>query len=417
MRKKIEFLFIFMFFFVSIDCFSQSQGEKLFKENNPKDAVQVLENEILNNQISANTYNFLGLGYYQLGEYEKSADAFERGIKAQPSNTKILSFNQGNSYFALKNFEKAAECFGNSYKQDNQFYDALLNRANSYLMYNKLVLAKNDYEEFLEKSPETEQKDKIEKLIQMIIDEIERQKEEQRLLEEQNKAKWEYVDTSITENFGENGVVWEKINGDIDEMQNVQNSTNWQKIDDTKLGGIQITENKKNWEKIMTENAKAEELNDFNAEKSGIIQKNTENDAKKENWQEINKEIANDIPQNEIIKTEKNSDDLWENIFAEDNSELERLNIQAQKEFEQWEKQQELIKKRKQQEELLRKKALEDEEKQKRQEFLREMMDAENERRQKLLENVQNSLQGNDSKNVSSEADDIIEYEREGELD
>ena len=48
-----------------------SRGESLFKENNAKDAVQVLEYEIMNGQVSDNSYNFLGLGYYQLGEYEK----------------------------------------------------------------------------------------------------------------------------------------------------------------------------------------------------------------------------------------------------------------------------------------------------------------------------------------------------------
>ena len=36
-----------------------SRGESLFKENNAKDAVQVLEYEILNGQISDNSYNFL----------------------------------------------------------------------------------------------------------------------------------------------------------------------------------------------------------------------------------------------------------------------------------------------------------------------------------------------------------------------
>ena len=98
MIKKINvFLFIILFFGIEKVCFAQSLGEKFFKENNPKDAVQVLENEILNGQISANTYNFLGLGYYQIGEYEKSVDAFERGIKEQPANAKILYFNQGNS--------------------------------------------------------------------------------------------------------------------------------------------------------------------------------------------------------------------------------------------------------------------------------------------------------------------------------
>ena len=59
----------------------------------------------------------------------------------------------------------------------------------------------------------------------------------------------------------------------------------------------------------------------------------------------------------------------------------------------------------------------EDEEKQKTQELLEQMMKAENERRQKLLEFVQNSLQGNESTNVSAGADDIIDLDYEGELD
>ena len=79
--KLLRLCYIVLIFFGTANlCFAQSSGEKLFKENNPKDAVQVLENEILNGQISANTYNFLGLGYYQIGEYEKSVDAFGRGI-------------------------------------------------------------------------------------------------------------------------------------------------------------------------------------------------------------------------------------------------------------------------------------------------------------------------------------------------
>ena len=44
-------------------------------------------------------------------------------------------------------------------------------------------------------------------------------------------------------------------------------------------------------------------------------------------------------------------------------------------------------------------------------------MKAENEKRQKLLEDVQNSLQKNDSTNISSGAEEIFEYEQEGELD
>ena len=421
-KKNNLFLLIFILMEFGNFCFAQSLGEKLFKENNPKDAVQVLENEILNGQISANTYNFLGLGYYQIGEYEKSVDAFGRGIKEQPANAKILYFNQGNSYYALKQFEKAAECFSLSYKSDLSFVDALLNRANSYLMDDKLVLAKNDYVDYLEKFPETPQKSKIELLIKAITDEIERRKEEERLLEEQNKALWEHINPNITEYDDENKVVWELIDDEIADVQEKKENMNWQEVGDNRIGEIEIPENKKNWEEIDSENAQVGKIDEQNS-KHGLVSDENGDVEKNEdykNYDEFEKvEYENDISfaENDDFVNEEEFTEAWENLSEEDAQELKKLEIQSEKEYEQWLKQQKLQEKRKQQEENLRKKMKEDEEKQKTQELLEQMMKAENERRQKLLEDVQNSLQGNDSTNVSSGADDIIDLDYEGELD
>ena len=60
-RRKFVYFVLFLLNMNLI--FSQgmenlSQGEKLFKENKPKEAVQVLENELLNGIVTANTYNF-----------------------------------------------------------------------------------------------------------------------------------------------------------------------------------------------------------------------------------------------------------------------------------------------------------------------------------------------------------------------
>ena len=413
---------VFIFLSTGSLCFAQSLGEKLFKENNPKDAVQVLENEILNGQISANTYNFLGLGYYQIGEYEKSVDAFERGIKEQPTNAKILYFNQGNTYYALKQFEKAAECFSLSYKSDLSFVDALLNRANSYLMDDKLVLAKNDYVDYLEKFPETPQKSKIELLINAITDEIERRKEEERLLEEQNKALWEHINPNITEYDDENKVEWELIDDEIADVQEKKENMNWQEVGDNRIGEIEIPENKKNWEEIDSENTQVGKIDEQNS-KYGLVSDENGDVEKNEDYKNYDKfekvEYENDISfaENDDFENEEEFTEAWENLSEEDAQELKKLEIQSEKEYEQWLKQQKLQEKRKQQEENLRKKMKEDEEKQKTQELLEQMMKAENERRQKLLEDVQNSLQGNDSTNVSSGADDIIDLDYEGELD
>lgn len=421
-KKNNLFLLIFILMEFGNFCFAQSLGEKLFKENNPKDAVQVLENEILNGQISANTYNFLGLGYYQIGEYEKSVDAFERGIKEQPTNAKILYFNQGNTYYALKQFEKAAECFSLSYKSDLTFVDALLNRANSYLMDDKLVLAKNDYVDYLEKFPETPQKSKIELLINAITDEIERRKEEERLLEEQNKALWEHINPNITEYHNENKVEWELIDDEIADVQEKKENMNWQEVGDNRIGEIEIPENKKNWEEIDSENTQVGKIDEQNS-KHGLVSDENGDVEKNEDYKNYDKlekvEYENDISfaENDEYENEEEFTEDWESISEEDSEELKKLEIQSEKEYEQWLKQQKLQEKRKQQEENLRKKMKEDEEKQKTQELLEQMMKAENERRQKLLEDVQNSLQGNDSTNVSSGADDIIDLDYEGELD
>ena len=58
-----------------------------------------------------------------------------------------------------------------------------------------------------------------------------------------------------------------------------------------------------------------------------------------------------------------------------------------------------------------------EEEKRMREQLLEEMRKSEEERRKKLLEDVANSLQGSDSTNLTSGAEDLIDYDLEGELD
>ena len=49
--------------------------------------------------------------------------------------------------------------------------------------------------------------------------------------------------------------------------------------------------------------------------------------------------------------------------------------------------------------------------------MIEDMRKSEEERRKKLLEDVANSLQGSDSTNLTSGAEDLIDYDLEGELD
>lgn len=464
-RKLKFFLITFIFFNINL-IYAQntvveqklSQGEKLFKENKPKEAVQVLENEILNGIVTANTYNFLGLGYYQNGDYSKSIDAFNRGITAQPTNIKILSFNQGNTYYAMKDYASAVNCFTKALQNEPTFYDALLNRANSLLMANQLVAAKTDYIDFITKCPEDSQKNQIERLIQALTDEIARREEEERLLREQNKAMWEEIDPSIDEDQGDE-ITWEKIEADIEDSEE-ENRTDWETIDasiteheipkktvnwedvdasiteseqpkrninweniDTHIPEQNLPVNKTEWEQIETpsnqndigNNMKKSEEEQINFDKS------RENNASNvQNWEKLDFEKVDALRSYDSISDE-NAEDInnytWETLSEDEALEIKQLEKESKIEYEKWLEEQSRIRQQKAEDELKRLQQKADSERAEREKLLEEVMKAEEARRKKLLDDVANSLQNGNSTNVTSGADDIIDYDLEGELD
>lgn len=401
--KRTNFIFfIFTVLFFNTALYAESQGEKLFKENNAKDAVELLEYEILNGQISANTYNFLGLGYYQLGEYSKSIDAFNRGIKEQPSISKLLKYNQGNTYYAMKDFTSAASCYSDAIKEDDKFFDAYLNRANALLMANQLTNSRDEYIHYLQICPNDPQRARIEELIKALTDEIARREEEERLFAEQNKAKWEEVDGSIEElameSEEEPSAEWEKVDVGLKEEpkqpEEVEKGPDWEKVQPEKVAKVDEPVNKKveepyseNWESVGS--GKDPDLGELYAEK--------------ETPQQVS----------------------WDDLSTEDQDELKLLDKQSKEEYEKWLEEQRKEKLRREAEmkekesanDVTRKYLEEEEERRKRDQIMTEMMKAENERKQKLLDDLANSLQNTEATNLSSGSDDIMEYDLEGELD
>lgn len=197
MYKKLK-LFAFVLLIGSL-CFAQSEGEKAFVENRPEDAVILLEGEIEAGTASAASYNYLGLSYFQLGNYDKSVEAYQKGLGVAGTNKKVLAYNQGNSYYAKKDYTAAANSFSLALTADSTFYNALLNRANAYLMGNKLSEALVDYKRYILLVPQDPQKDSITLLISALETEIaDRQlaaeaaeREAQRIAEEERRMKEE----------------------------------------------------------------------------------------------------------------------------------------------------------------------------------------------------------------------------------
>lgn len=363
------FVLLLSLFSGSFYIFAQSQGEKLFKENNPSEAVQVLENEIANGIVSDNSYNFLGLGYYQLGEYEKSVKAFQKGIDTQSGNVKILAFNQGNSYFALKEYKAAVECYSRVLAIQEDFYEALLNRANSLLMGNQLRPARSDYAAFVEKNPENEQTPRIKELITAIDEELARREEEERLARELEKARWEQIDGSPEEGFyGPDGAEWERFEDDFKEAD--------------------YKKKERDWERLESENIKK------------LVDKSDEKVTEDVNWESFDgAKSLEPIP----MDSEKEETAFWESIDEKERELLKTLDAEG---IEEYKRRKEL---------LLEEARKEAEEKLKLSNG--NSKEAYEELRKKRLDDLANSLQNTDVTNVSSGAENLIEYDMEGELD
>lgn len=185
MKNKKYFLFVFILIFISAFSFSQTNGEKLFKSNHPKEAAAELEKEISTGKNSIDAYNYLGLAYFQAGEYKKSVEAFARGLKVSGTNKKILSFNQGNSYYAMGDYNSAIQCYSLTISADPFYNQALLNRANAYLMAQKYDECIVDYEKYITVEPNDPQRPQIEEILALL------RKKKQELAEQERKAKEE----------------------------------------------------------------------------------------------------------------------------------------------------------------------------------------------------------------------------------
>jgi len=161
--------------------YADTDGEKLFKSNRPADAAPLLETEIAAGTASADAYNYLGLSYYQTGQYDKSVGAFEKGLAVSGTNKKILAFNAGNAAYAAGDFVKADSYYSLALAASPDFTPAVLNRANARLKQDKLSDAADDYASFLRLAPADPQSARITQMISLIQAELAKRAEDMKI--------------------------------------------------------------------------------------------------------------------------------------------------------------------------------------------------------------------------------------------
>ncbi|MBO7421036.1 MAG: tetratricopeptide repeat protein [Spirochaetaceae bacterium] len=171
MSRKIKIFSVLLFLIGTLSCFASELYDRAFaayKNNSPEEARRLFLQLIEEEGPDASVYNYIGVTYYQTGDFEKSIGAFEKGSTIPFANRALLYFNAGNSAFALNDFARAEKFYTSSIAADEEYSSAYLNRANARVKLEKYKDAFSDYDAYLKLEPETEQKDSIEAMMKLL---------------------------------------------------------------------------------------------------------------------------------------------------------------------------------------------------------------------------------------------------------
>lgn len=189
---------------------AKSEGEKLFRLNKPEAAILVLEKEIEKPGSDPVLYNYLGICYYQTEKYSQALAVFQRALLLPGSDQYTLNLNAGNTAFALKDYEGALQYFNAACTLQPESAAPVLNKANTLLKLKRWGDAKLSYENFIKLESGNEQTPKIKELIEL----LEQQIEKDRLAQEALAAQTEMLPGDLATLLADSGqnVEFEPVN-------------------------------------------------------------------------------------------------------------------------------------------------------------------------------------------------------------
>ena len=144
------------------------EGERLFMENNLREALPFLEEALNADPNNEKVYLYIGIIYEQMDQAEKSINVLQRGVKLAGSLRHLLYYNIGNNLFRNGENTLAEEMYTKSIAQRNRFAEPYLNRANARLTLNNSQGALNDYVIYLKLKPHSSQRNEVEKMIELL---------------------------------------------------------------------------------------------------------------------------------------------------------------------------------------------------------------------------------------------------------
>lgn len=163
---SLSMLMLTSFSAFALDYFAE--GERLFRENRPEEAIPLLYQASLQPGVDPRVFVYLGLGYQQTGKYADAVSAFMRGASAPGTDRKVLFFNAGNVYFLQELFAEAESMYVRAAEIDAFWAPVYLNRANARVRLGRFAEAAADYRNYLMLDPATWQKDSIRQIIALL---------------------------------------------------------------------------------------------------------------------------------------------------------------------------------------------------------------------------------------------------------
>ena len=149
-----------------------ADGERLFRENKPADAIPLLEQAVQEPGVDENAWIWLAICYQQQGRFDDAAATLRKGLAASTDRKALFWFDLGNLFLSQNKAAFAKDMYDSAISADPSMVDAFLNRANALILLGDYSGAKDDYSRYLSLAPAAPQKDSIQALIGLLGNDI-----------------------------------------------------------------------------------------------------------------------------------------------------------------------------------------------------------------------------------------------------
>jgi tetratricopeptide (TPR) repeat protein len=152
-------------------------GERLFYYNKLLEAKPQLESALLKDSGNEIIYYHLGIIYHQLNDPQNAIEILRRGLAVAKTMKDKFYFEMADIYFRQGDNILAEKNYSLAIAENSLFADAYLNRANVRYRLVRYKDVIEDYRTYLRLKPDTWQREQIEKIIKLLEESIDEQKD------------------------------------------------------------------------------------------------------------------------------------------------------------------------------------------------------------------------------------------------